>query len=162
MIMKRKPELLKLSREHHRALVLAKRAQRLAAGTPHVALTFMRELPELFAAELEPHLQVEEIGLLSALGEAAPGERRDEIVGMIERTCADHRQLRELARRVGGGEYGALGSFGDLLTAHVRFEERELFELAEAVLSPDALARVAAIIPDLSPTMSSAGQVLPS
>lgn len=138
--MKRSDQLLQLSREHHTALVLAKRAQRLAAGQPMAAEIFMGELPVIFADELEPHFQVEEIALLSALRAA---EATAEVVAMVERTLLEHNRLRELAQRIGGRDFSSLAAFGDLLGAHVRFEERELFNTAEALLSEEALQRIA-------------------
>lgn len=137
--MKRSPKLLQLSREHHTALVLAKRAQRLGKGQPSAAQAFMSEVPQVFARELEPHFQVEEIALLSALREAGPA---DAVVGMVERTLIEHAALRELAQRIAEQDFASLAAFGELLDAHVRFEERELFNLAESLLSPEALARV--------------------
>lgn len=137
--MKRSPQLLQLSREHHTALVLAKRAQRLGKGQPAAARSFMSEVPEVFANELEPHFQVEEIALLSALREAGAA---DTVVRMVERTLVEHATLRELSARIGAQDFASLAAFGALLDEHVRFEERELFNLAESLLSPEALARV--------------------
>ncbi|MBV2234174.1 MAG: hemerythrin domain-containing protein [Sterolibacterium sp.] len=137
--MRRSPHLLQLSREHHTALVLAKRAQRLAAGTQTEAREFMSTLPEIFARELEPHFQVEEIALLSALREARPA---DEVIPMVERTLLEHAELRRLATRIGAQDFSVVADFGKLLDAHVRFEERELFNRAESLLSAEALARI--------------------
>jgi uncharacterized protein (DUF2249 family) len=52
--------------------------------------------------------------------------------------------LRALAHATGQDDPARLASFGLLLEAHVRFEERELFPLAEAILPAAALAAVAA------------------
>lgn len=139
--MRRSPQLLQLSREHHTALVLAKRAQRLAQGAQAEAREFMSELPAVFAQELEPHFQVEEIALLSALREAQPA---DEVIPMVERTLLEHADLRKLAQRIGEQDFSVLARFGELLSDHVRFEERELFNRAEALLSAEDLARVEA------------------
>ncbi len=139
--MKRSKPLMQLSREHHAALVLAKRAQRLAKGRPEDAQTFMSQLAAVFASELEPHFQVEETALLPALQDADEiGIVRD----MIKRTLADHAALRELSRRIADDDFASLAPFGDVLDAHVRFEERELFNLAESVLTPEALVGVEA------------------
>ena len=48
-----------------------------------------------------------------------------------------------LAAQCAAGEAAGLARFGTALEAHVRFEERELFPLAEAVLTPRELARCA-------------------
>lgn len=143
--MRRSPHLLQLSREHHTALVLAKRAQRLARGTAAAAQEFMDELPAVFEHELEPHFQVEEIALLSALRDAQAADGADgaeDVVAMVERTLLEHAGLRELVRRIGGQDFSSLAAFGELLDGHVRFEERELFNRAESLLSPEALARI--------------------
>ncbi|SMB26034.1 Hemerythrin HHE cation binding region [Sterolibacterium denitrificans] len=140
--MRRSPHLLQLSREHHTALVLAKRAQRLARGTAAAAQEFMDELPAVFEHELEPHFQVEEIALLSALRDAQAADGAEDVVSMVERTLLEHAGLRELARRIGGQDFSSLAVFGELLDGHVRFEERELFNRAESLLSPEALARI--------------------
>lgn len=139
--MKRSAALTQLSREHHTALVLAKRAQRLARGAPADAEAFMEALGASFAEELEPHFQVEEASLLVALDNAGDIER---VRALTQRTRADHEALRELAQRIGRQDFASLGRFGELLDAHVRFEERELFNVAESVLSPQALADVEA------------------
>lgn len=137
--MKRRPELLQLSREHHTALVLAKRAQRLAQGAATDAREFMDELPARFTSELEPHFQIEEIALLSALQDSHP---ENDIIQMVARTLLEHNQLRTLATRLGQQDFSSLAPFGELLGNHVRFEERELFRAAETLLSPVALSRI--------------------
>lgn len=134
--MRRAPGLVALSREHHAALVLAKRAQRNSGTEPRSAATFAAELAVIFAGELEPHFRVEEEALLPALARA--GE-----VAAVQRTLDEHAELRGLAAQCAAGEAAGLARFGTALEAHVRFEERELFPLAEAVLTPRELARCA-------------------
>ena len=133
--MKRSAALKQLSREHHTALVVAKRAQRLSRESAEAAKVFMHQLVETFAIELEPHFRVEEAILLPALQNV--NESR-----AVQRTLAEHAELRALSERIGKQDYTALHRFGEALEAHVRFEERELFPLAEAGLSPDVLAAV--------------------
>lgn len=133
--MKRSGSLLKLSREHHGALVLAKRAQSFGPTRSDAADVFMAQLVRTFADELEPHFQAEENTLLPALqlaGESA----------LVERTLAEHAQLRELIERIRHCYLSSLQRFGIALAAHVRFEERELFPAAEAVLPPATLTAI--------------------
>jgi hemerythrin-like domain-containing protein len=132
--MKRHPSLVQLSREHHSALVLAKRAQRADPATPE-ARRLTAGVAPTFARELEPHFRIEEQALLPLLAKA--GE-----VALVERTLAEHLTLRSLAERLAAGEVAALASFGRALEEHVRFEERELFLGAESRLGPDALAKL--------------------
>ena len=82
---------------------------------------------------------MEETALLSALQSAGEIEM---VCAMVKRTLADHDALRALSRRIGDNDFASLIPFGDLLDAHVRFEERDLFNLAESLLTPEALLRV--------------------
>ena len=123
--MKRRAALLKLSREHHAALVLG---QRIAKAQDAASINDLMEwVPTVFRNELEPHFRAEEAALLprlEAVGESA----------LRRRTLDEHRLLRELAARIAAGDRHSLKPFGLALNAHVRFEERELFAVAEAVL----------------------------
>lgn len=128
--MKRSPALLKLSREHHTALSLALRIEKATdAAAQDILLT---TLPALFRGELEPHFQEEEKALLPQLGQA--GE-----AALVDRTLEEHRQLRALVGRMADGDRSALPDFGQMLRAHVRFEERELFVVAQRVLPANYL-----------------------
>lgn len=135
--MKRSLPLMALSREHHAALVLAKKARALGSSTADAAaIEFMRGLPAIFASELAPHFRVEEEALLPALRRACT----EAAIAAVERTLAEHVELIDLIRRAGEGDATSLAAFGARLEAHVRFEERELFPLAETLLPPETLA----------------------
>jgi hypothetical protein len=120
--MKRSPALRQLSREHHTALSLALRIAK--ATEPAAQERLLATIPALFRGELEPHFREEERSLLPQLAQA--GETI-----LVARTLDDHAQLRALAAAIAGGDATALAPFGTLLQAHVRFEERELFVVAE-------------------------------
>lgn len=120
--MRRSPFLRDLSRDHHAALSLANRIAK--AGDERALADLMKSVPDTFGREIEPHFREEEEGLLVELEQV--GE-----ASLVGRTLAEHRQLRELASRVAGGDRSALGAFGIALRDHVRFEERELFAAAE-------------------------------
>jgi len=125
---KRGTVLQPLSREHHTALTLAKACERAAQSRDEnlVAKTCQRVI-RAFSAELEPHFQVEEQSLLPLL-------RSAETQSLVQRTMADHQQLRALLDDLRRNDSEALGSFGKGLSAHVRFEERELFPVIENLL----------------------------
>ncbi|TVQ85187.1 MAG: hemerythrin domain-containing protein [Chromatiaceae bacterium] len=131
--MRRIPPLRRLSREHHTGLVLAKRARAAAAGPAPVQAAAWAELRARFDAELAPHFALEEQGLLAAM--AAAGE-----TALVARTLAEHAALREL---IAAEQPAHLATFSDLLTAHIRFEEAELFAAAQRVLDAPTLARLA-------------------
>ena len=128
--MKRSPALTALSHDHHKALVLSKRIEKATSAAERRALALI--LPEIFASELEPHFQYEERELLPRLRAAGHTE-------LVERTLADHAQLRALSAEVGSGKLDNLATFSEALIAHVRFEEREVFETAEEALGRDYL-----------------------
>lgn len=130
--MKRHPALTGLSREHHAALVLANRARR-AAADPQLASELLATLCMRWTAEIEPHFQQEEQTLLPMLEAAGEGTA-------CARTRAEHDQLRQLAAQLLAGEAQALPDWGAALEQHVRFEERELFPLAEQSLTDVQLA----------------------
>lgn len=115
------------------ALVLAKRAQGMSMENEAAASRFMTQAFETFTRELEPHFQAEESALLPALKSA--GE-----IELVRRTLTEHEELRRLANLLKAKDVTSVRHFGEALEAHVRFEERELFALAESVLAPEALA----------------------
>lgn len=54
---------------------------------------------------------------------------------MVKRALKDHAALREMITTINTEKPPAeLAAFGALLIAHVRFEERELFNVAEKIL----------------------------
>lgn len=133
--MKRHAALTRLSREHHNALVLAKRAQRAGGETEYSQIRLAAEIVDAFRWQIEGHFQMEEHSLLLPLEEA--GQTLP-----VARTLTDHAALRELVSRLAAGDISCLNMFGNLLAAHVRFEERELFPLAESLLAAELLARI--------------------
>ena len=118
--MKRVPELRDLSQDHHHGLVLARRARQAAAGEEgHEPSAVWLEVEARFASELEPHFQIEETPI------------------------DEHEPLRACVRTGSGRTAADLRRFGELLEQHIRFEEREPFEVAQERLSPEALRAVA-------------------
>ena len=130
--MQRHPALRQLSSDHHTGLVLARKARQAANGTVHDQRYAWTTLVARFCAELEPHFQVEEQGLLVALWRA--GE-----VGLVERTLTEHEDMRGL---IAQDRPENLARFAELLTAHIRFEEQTLFARAQELLAPDQLSEL--------------------
>lgn len=133
----RRAEALKgLSREHHEALVLARHASATATN-PHsdTARTQRSHLLERWTQQFEPHFALEEQTLFPALEHAG----HTEVVAMALR---QHTALRELMARLRQGDALALAPWGNAMDAHVRFEERTVFPLAQEVLEPAELTDV--------------------
>ena len=132
--MKRHQQLQDLSREHHSALKLALHARRAAmSGDPAQIAASATACCAAFAAELDPHFLIEEHDLLPVLKEHGEHE-------LAHRVAQDHQELRLLAIRLQHPDAPTLHRFGELLSAHVRFEEREVFEAAQEHLDPSTNA----------------------
>lgn len=127
--MKRHQALQDLSREHHTALQLALKAKRAAvSGDQTLIETAAAACRTAYSAELDPHFFVEETVLLPLL----LGAGEDALVARVE---YDHRALRDLCAQLQQPDAAAtLLQFAECLTAHVRFEERELFGVVERLL----------------------------
>ena len=126
--MKRHQALQDLSREHHTALQLALKAKRAAvSGDRTLIETTAAACLSAYSAELDPHFVVEETVLLPLLLGAGEGA----LVGQVE---YDHRALRDLCAQLQQPDAATLLRFAECLTAHVRFEERELFGVVERLL----------------------------
>lgn len=126
--MKRSPILQPLSREHHTTLSLGKACERAAqSGDAAMVSRACQRAIQAFSDELAPHFRIEEQSLLPLL-------RGAETQPLVQRTLADHQQLRELLDGLQQNDVEALTRFGKCLSAHVRFEERELFPAIECLL----------------------------
>ncbi len=127
--MKRHALLQDLSREHHHALKLALACRRACeSGDAKQLAAMIAECRATFASELEPHFQTEERDLLPRL--AAAGE-----TALVERTLAEHAEFRQLIADLPQRGSAGLARFAELMHAHVRFEERELFAAMEKLLA---------------------------
>jgi Hemerythrin HHE cation binding domain len=143
---KRSAALAPLSRDHQHALDAALHLRR--AGDDTVADAIAR-FQRFFAAEGRRHFAIEEDLLVPAL----PGDDPEWAPG-VARVRGDHDAIRAaadaLAEPRAAGDAGELvaaaRALGERLTAHVRFEERELFAVLERRLDPAALARLGAAV----------------
>lgn len=133
--MKRDDRLIPLSHDHHHGLVLSLRIKK-AVERAEVDAVMVADVQEAFAREIEPHFLQEENWLLPALREAGEDD-------LVDRTLREHAELRELLSAASYSDLGPLVSFGALLGDHIRFEERELFERAQDVLSEEVLDELA-------------------
>lgn len=128
-----------LSREHHEALVLARRAcepHRPGADPSGVLEQVLRR----WAEHIEAHFRLEELALLPALARAgAPNEARE---GALQ-----HEAIRGRIGELKTLGTAALPAWGDAMRAHVQWEERHLFPLAERLLDLPALSPLLAGTP---------------
>ncbi|MGH2902643.1 MAG: hemerythrin domain-containing protein [Solirubrobacteraceae bacterium] len=128
--MKRDPALISLSRDHHHALVIARR---LRDATPETATEIAEAFLVHWNREEKLHFRLEEELLLPAY--AVHG---DPSHPAVVRMLMDHMLIRRDAERLARAAPRALlHDLGSRLADHVAFEERELFPLIEAAL-PEA------------------------
>ena len=130
--MKRDANLVPLSRQHFRALVLCMRIHRKRA--PRSVL--QREMLSLYADDVRFHFQAEEQFLFPAARRLAGAAPR------VREWLAEHKKMRRafaLARRR-TLKSTELTRFADLLEAHIRKEERQLFEECQKQMSEKELS----------------------
>jgi hypothetical protein len=130
--MRRHPALVELSRDHHRALVVAQalcRAGTRPETTPEVLFA------RFWSTDGEAHFRLEEDLLLPAY--ALHGDpRHPAVVQML----IDHMTIRRDAVLIATGRpTEIMHRLGTQLMAHVRLEERHVFPLIEETLSEDEL-----------------------
>lgn len=130
-------ELRELSRDHHGALVLARSARNAAAGKDGLTADEQWPLVEAnFEAVLEPHFKVEEELMAPVM--VAHGK-----ADLAAQQLREHAEIRKLLASDSERSAANLMRFGELLEQHVRFEERELFELAQDIMTPEELGAIA-------------------
>ena len=132
--MKRDANLVPLSRQHFRALVLCMRIHRQRA--PREVL--QQEMLELYSEDVRFHFQAEEKFLFPAARSIAA------VAPLVRELRAEHTRLRRafaVARRrtLSSAE---LTRFADLLEAHIRKEERRLFEECQKRMSEKELGEI--------------------
>lgn len=119
--MPRTGALLSLSREHHTSLVMARAARKAADANDNiVCLEVLMRIEAHWHAVLAVHFEQEE-QLIRLAADALDPES-------VARILVEHAELRTLSCGPCLLETAArLRRFGDLLVAHVRYEERVLF-----------------------------------
>jgi iron-sulfur cluster repair protein YtfE (RIC family) len=133
--MKRHPALISLSHDHHHALVQGRRLRR-AADRDDDPGAVAAEFVEFFAAVSVPHFREEEETLFPLVADS------DAARPLVVEVLLEHQRLHALVAELrSSAEVRApMRQIGELLEAHVRREERELFPLIER-LAADRLER---------------------
>jgi hypothetical protein len=143
---KRDPRLVRLSWDHHHGLVLARRISREAPGADGAALAVLySDVIAAWSAAVLPHFHVEGECLLARL------VRYGDATLQVERTVADHLAIQALVADMRDAadlesRRAAMLAFGERLRDHIRWEEADLFERTQALLSDRELDAMAAEI----------------
>lgn len=135
--MKRIAEFKILSHDHHTGLVFARRMKQIAMNEdfPSIQKAWM-EIASYYKTELEPHFYIEETFIAQSLKELGD-------MALVDRLYAEHHALHQFVTAECNQSAQDLYHFAELLAQHIRFEERELFEVAQNKLTPDVLNLVA-------------------
>ena len=155
--MQRDPRLARLSEEHHHGLVFALRIEReLPGATDEEVERLYAQLLRFWSRGLLPHFHTESECLLARLIRHRPVDDPQ-----IERLSREHLSMYGLVARMRdatspGARREALRDFGAILHDHIRWEERELFEAAQAELAEAELDALGAEIKERHPKLTSA------
>lgn len=132
----RDPRLVRLSEEHHHALVFALRLRReLPDASEQQAAALYGDLLRLWTRGLLPHFHAESECLLARLVRHVPDDDPD-----ARRLHADHFRFERLVAEMVDAttseqRRSAMAAFGERLREHVRWEERVFFETIEERLT---------------------------
>jgi hemerythrin-like domain-containing protein len=130
--MLRDASLIPLSHQHHNGLalcVMTRRSLAEDASQQNVA-KLARRIVDRYELELVNHFEIEEQVLFPACGE----------MPLIAELIAEHRTLETLAARcITEASPALLEEFCALLSAHIRREERDLFEVIQRELPREIL-----------------------
>jgi hemerythrin-like domain-containing protein len=141
--MKRHPALHSLSSDHHLGLVQARRLVRAATDAAPAAPAAQAFLA-FWAEHTRGHFREEEEDLLPAFARYG-----DPAAAPVVRVLVEHVQMRrlvgDLAEQVAAGvpDPATMTALGELLRAHIRYEEDVLFPLIEQTMPEAALIELA-------------------
>lgn len=138
--LKRHDALVPLSREHHQGLLLCWKIKQ--GFTKSIDPTRIKQYADWFFREhLVPHFAEEENVLFPILGnENATSTGLS--AGLVERAVKEHRELESLFADNSNVEH-TLRSISEKLDKHIRFEERELFEVIQRAATDEQLQALA-------------------
>ena len=141
--MLRDPNLIPLSHQHHNALAMCVLTRRSLGEdrSPVNVAELARRAVDRYELELANHFEIEEQILFPAI-ENALGK-----LSLVADLVAQHRQAEDLIAQLRSAPTAALlERLCGLLTEHIRREENELFQLAQARLPETVLRDLGAAI----------------
>jgi hemerythrin superfamily protein len=134
--MLRDKSLIPLSHQHQHALALCVRIDRASPIRKADLKAWQEEVAGIFRTEIGIHFAAEEQVLFPA------ARRLKELVPLVEDLLADHVWLRERFAQAEARNMSAedLPAFARRLSAHIRKEERRLFQRLQELMSQEGLA----------------------
>jgi hemerythrin-like domain-containing protein len=142
--MLRDKALVPLSRQHQHALALCVRIDRAQPKAEADLELWQAEITRHFQQEIRLHFAAEELVLFPAAKEF------DELASLIEELSSEHTMLREDFAQAEARSLSVEGmlAFGQRLSAHIRKEERQLFERMQELMSSEEIATLGAVLED--------------
>jgi hemerythrin-like domain-containing protein len=134
--MLRDKSLIPLSHQHQRALALCVRIDRAQPIPEGDLQAWQAEIEQHFEQEIKIHFAVEENLLFPAACQFK------ELTPLLDELIADHDLLREsfLQAKAGTMSGDSVLAFAQQLSAHIRKEERQLFERMQQLMNAEELA----------------------
>lgn len=138
--MKRHPSLVALSDDHHHELVQARRLLQASEADAGTRLDAGAAYAKAFFTDTVEHFRAEEETVFPLYARQA-GANLELLGGVLREHMEMHGLARALRAEVAAAEVSpeTLHALGSLLRAHVRLEERELFEDVQRVVPADEL-----------------------
>lgn len=130
--MKRHPALQPLSRQHHLGLVIANKAK---SATDDDKLTHHQALVSYLTVAIPTHFEIERTRLADVILTKLSD---DKAVKLAKQMLDEHKHIKTLLANT-DPSVNDVKALANALYDHIRFEERELFPIAETVLSDDEL-----------------------
>ena len=132
--MKRHNSLIPLSRQHHETLIVAqliKKGAPVYKGLPEDIEGKREYLLNFFKADLVNHFEAEERILIPIVS-----GKNKELDLFNERIISDHKKIVNYIEEIGRRRNikNNMNELGNLLSGHIRFEERIYFELIQKIL----------------------------
>src|SRR5437660_1457120 len=142
--MLRDKSLIPLSRQHQHALALCVRIDRASPIAVTDLQSWQREIAQQFELEIKFHFAAEERVLFPV------ARTFQELPALVDELQADHQILRQSFSKAEAGAMtaGDLSTFAGRLTAHIRKEERQLFERMQELMNPEQLAALGVQLED--------------
>ena len=134
--MLRDKNLVPLSHQHQHALALCVRIDRAVQAGDLDMLAWQAEIQQIFVAEIQNHFDAEERELFPVVMQVG------ELGRLVDELLAEHALLRDYFALATERtmDPAKLHDFAKKLSAHIRKEERELFESLQRLLAPEELA----------------------
>lgn len=143
---RRHEALVPLTHDHHHALAQARRLKDVAGmESESDRRNVTNDFVNFYFGRAVRHFHEEEELFFAPLIDDAEGH--DLVVRAVSEHLRLHAMVRTMKRQLSDGEADPdlLGKISDLMTEHVRFEEKELFPLVERLVSDVELNDLATV-----------------